>query len=185
MNSLIKNKRKKYISRQEFFSIIDEITSNKTVRQMKLYTQHGNTSCYTHCLSVAYYSYFIAKKFGLDYRSTARAAMLHDLFLYDWHNEHSDPEFTSPHAFSHPKIALRNALQLFELNRIEQDIIKKHMWPVTISLPKYKETYIVTLMDKYSAIRETYIYFQSQLKRNKLYKYAYIFLGFLLFRIID
>ena len=30
------------------------------------------------------------------------------------------------------------------------------MWPVTISLPKYKESYILTLVDKYCALNESY-----------------------------
>ena len=58
------------------------------------------------------------------------------------------------------------------------------MWPVTICPPKYKESYIVTLMDKYSALRETYLYLQSKLKKNRVYKYAYIFLSLIIFRIV-
>ena len=68
----------------EFFTIIQDIISNETVQKMREYKQHCDTSCYDHCLHVAYYSYYWAKKMGLDYRSTARAAMLHDLFLYNW-----------------------------------------------------------------------------------------------------
>lgn len=168
----------------EFFNIIDDIISNETVQKMKNYRQHCNTSCYEHCIKVAYYSYWIARKFGLDYISTARAAMLHDLFLYDWRKEHRDVELDGLHAFVHPKIALKNASEIFDLNEKEQDIIVKHMWPVTVSFPKYKETYIVTFMDKYSALKESYSYFQSQLKRNKIYKYTYVFLSLILFRIV-
>lgn len=167
-----------------FFKIIQDITSNETVKQMKNFRQHCDTSCYDHCLHVAYYSYWIAKKFGLDYISTARAAMLHDLFLYDWRKRYRDVELPGLHAFVHPKIALRNALEIFDLNVKEQDIIEKHMWPLTITLPKYKESYIVTFMDKYSAIRESYLAFQYQLKRNRFYKYAYVFLSLIVFRII-
>lgn len=167
-----------------FFQIIQDITSNETVKQMKNFRQHCDTSCYDHCLHVAYYSYWIAKKLGLDYISTARAAMLHDLFLYDWRKRYRDVELPGLHAFVHPKIALRNALEIFDLNVKEQDIIEKHMWPLTITLPKYKESYIVTFMDKYSAIRESYLAFQYQLKRNRFYKYAYVFLSLIVFRII-
>ncbi len=168
----------------EFFNIINDIISNETVKKMKNYRQHCNTSCYTHCLHVAYYSYIIAKKLNLDYRSTARAAMLHDLFLYDWRKKYRDVELPGLHAFVHPKIALKNSLEIFSLNKKEIDIILKHMWPVTICPPKYKESYIVTLMDKYSALRETYLYLQSKLKKNRVYKYAYIFLSLIIFRIV-
>ena len=111
----------------EFFNIINDIISNETVKKMKNYRQHCNTSCYTHCLHVAYYSYIIAKKLNLDYRSTARAAMLHDLFLYDWRKKYRDVELPGLHAFVHPKIALKNSLEIFSLNKKEIDIILKHM----------------------------------------------------------
>lgn len=192
MNLLATRKRKNNLvttivnqnEKEEFLCIIDDIITNETVKQMKNFRQHCDTSCYEHCLHVAYYSYFLCKKLGLDYISTARAAMLHDLFLYDWRKKYRDIELPGLHAFVHPKIALKNASLIFDLNEKEQDIIVKHMWPVTITLPKYKESYIVTLMDKYSALRETYIYTQSKLKKNRIYKYAYIFLSLILFRIV-
>ena len=69
--------------------------------------------------------------------------MLHDLFLYDWRHSKKKLNLEGLHAFVHPKIALRNASELFLLNDKEKDIILKHMWPVTFfSLPKYRESYI-------------------------------------------
>ena len=173
-----------FYDKVEFFKIINNIISNETVKNMKNYRQHCDTSCYEHCIRVAYYSYWIAKKLGLDYISTARAAMLHDLFLYDWRKSHREVKLDGLHAFVHPKIALKNATKIFDLNEKEQDIISKHMWPITITFPKYIESYIVTLTDKYSAVKESYTYFQSQLKKNKIYKYAYVFLSLIIFRIV-
>ena len=49
---------------------------------------------------------------------------------------------------------MANAQKLFILNEIEKDIILKHMWPVTFSAPKYLESYIITFVDKYCAIKE-------------------------------
>ena len=109
--------------------------------------------------------------------------MLHDLFLYDWRKKYAKSKTHELHAFVHPKIALKNALMLFNLNEIEQEIILKHMWPVTISFPKYKETYVVTFMDKYSAIKETYMYIKSKLERNTFYRYAYIFFSLVVIKI--
>lgn len=174
----------KDVNKFEFCSIIHDITTNDTVQKMKQYRQHCDTSCYEHCLHVAYYTYVLCKKLNLDYISASRAAMLHDLFLYDWRKEYRDVELPGLHAFVHPKIALKNAQKIFSLNKKEQDIIVKHMWPLTFVLPKYKESYIVTLMDKYSAFYESYGYFQSQLKKKRIYKYAYVFLSLILFRII-
>ena len=65
----------------EFNDIIKDIISNDTVLQMKNYIQHFDTNCFQHCKNVAYYSYLMCKKLGLDYRSAARAGMFHDLFL--------------------------------------------------------------------------------------------------------
>lgn len=135
----------------EFLSIIDEFTSNDTVLKMKEFKQHRNTSCYEHCYNVSFVCYKIAKIFNLDYISITRAAMLHDLFLYDWHIKNGRKGF---HAFTHGKCACNNALKEFNLSKKEQDIIIKHMWPVTLIPPKSIEGFILTIVDKYCAGRE-------------------------------
>ena len=168
----------------EFFNIIRDIISNDTVKQMKNYRQHCNTSCYKHCMQVAYFTYIACKKLKLDYISATRAAMLHDLFLYDWRKKYRDIDISGLHAFIHPQIALKNANKLFELNDIERDIILNHMWPLTIRFPKYKETYIVTIMDKYSACLESYYYIKHKLMQKNIYRYTYIFLSMVFFRSI-
>lgn len=147
---------------EEFLNIIDDLLKNEKVEQMKKYRQHCDVSTYEHCLNVAYLNYMICKKLKLDYVSAARAGMLHDLFLYDWREKRPKYKFTDKHAFKHPKIALKNAKKVTNLNQKEEDIIVKHMWPVTIKLPKYKESYIITLTDKYSATMETVDYIRRK-----------------------
>ncbi len=44
---------------------------------------------------------------------------------------------------------------------MEKDIIKKHMWPMTAVPPKYKESFIVTCVDKYCATIEFFKYLRS------------------------
>lgn len=143
----------------DFYHIIEDIINNNTVRQMIQYRQHYDTSTFEHCLHVSYISYRFCKKHHLDYVSMARAAMLHDLFLYDWRKKQRDVEIDGLHAFAHPKIALQNASQIFKLNDKEKDIIVKHMWPVTLPLPRYKESFIITFADKYSALKESFDYY--------------------------
>ena len=92
--------------------------------------------------------------------------MLHDFYYYDWRDKHVEGQKRF-HAFRHPRIALNNAKDLFELNEVEQDIIIKHMWPLTIMLPTYKESYIVTLVDKYCA---TYELFKTIKRKFKICK---------------
>ena len=169
----------------EFMNIIQDLIQNPTVKQMRNFSQHANTSCYQHCMQVAYYTYLACKHFHLDYVSATRGAMLHDLFLYDWHTQaRPDKKWSHQHAFLHPKIALQNAKKLFDLNAIEQDVIVNHMWPVTIQIPHFKETLIVTLADKYSACYETFSHIINYLHTKKIYKYAYVFLSLIIFRIV-
>ena len=172
-------------SYEEFFCIIQDLIKNETVQKMRSFKQHSNTSCYKHCLQVAFYTYIICKKLHLDYISATRGAMLHDLFLYDWHTHILEAKkFTDMHAFSHPKTALKNATAIFNLNEIEQDVILNHMWPITIKIPHFKETLVVTFADKFSAMKETFSYLTDLLHTKKAYKYAYVFLSLIVFRII-
>ena len=57
-------------------------------------------------------------------------------------------------AYKHPEKAVSNALSEFNVNEKEQDIIKCHMFPLNINIPKYKESWIVSLYDKKAAIIE-------------------------------
>ncbi len=148
--------------KKEFLSIIADLLENDLVNQMRQYRQHYDVSTYEHCMNVSYISFKICKKLKLDYVSMARAAMLHDLFLYDWRDKKKHTKFTDLHAFSHPKIALKNAKKVTKLNEKEIDIIEKHMWPVTIRLPKYKESYVIVFADKYSAILEGIQYYKKK-----------------------
>ena len=171
----------KIYSDYEFIEIIDDLLKNQTVQKMKNFRQHYETSCFDHCLIASYYCYLYGKKFNLDYVSCARAAMLHDLFLYDWRKKQDDRK--GLHAFTHPKTAYKNASKLFALNEKEKDIILKHMWPVTIALPKYKESYLLTLIDKYCALNESYQEIYNRFCQKKLFRYAYVFLCVLFIRL--
>lgn len=149
----------------EFREIVYDIITNSNVKALSEHIQHMNTSRFEHCQMVAYYTYLLCKKLGLDYVSAARGAMLHDFYFYDWRNKHVEGQ-KKFHAMRHPRIALTNALDLFELNDLEKDIIKKHMWPVTIIPPGYIETLIVTFVDKYCATVEFFKYFK--IKKNSM-----------------
>jgi len=138
----------------EYYETVSDILRHEEFRKLKDYFHH-NSSIYRHVHDVAYLSYRISKFLGLDYRSTARGALLHDFFLYDWRN-HDAPDLPREkfHGLEHPKIAVANARKYFSLNDIEEDIIRKHMWPLTLVPPKYKESYIVSFADKYLSSKE-------------------------------
>lgn len=165
---------------KQFILCIKDIKNNEDVLKMKNYLQHYNTSCYEHSYKVAFLSFLICKKFNLDYVAAARAGFLHDLFLYDWHVKSKDNKRF--HGFRHPYIALRNSLELYNLSKKEQDIIKKHMWPLTIIPPRYLESYIVSFVDKYCAIYESFTYYRESKVFQRFYRYAYLFFGLLIFK---
>ena len=133
---------------------------------MNEFIQHGNTSCLKHSLAVSYISYRVAKKLNLDYKAVARAGLLHDFFLYDWHLAPKQRKLLAKHGFTHPQRALENALKYFELTSKEKDIILKHMWPLTLrTIPRYKESFLVCFIDKYISSTET-IKYHLMLKKS-------------------
>lgn len=145
----------KILGDKEYIEIVLDLLQNDKVNQMKKYRQHHNVSCFEHCIYVSYNTYLICKKHNLDYKAAARAGLLHDLFLYDWRKREDGRK--GLHAFTHPKEALRQAESITTLSKKEVDIIKKHMWPVTLAFPKYIESFLITYVDKYFAVAEAFI----------------------------
>lgn len=141
---------------REYLSHIQDLMDHDKVRSMSRYTQHGDTSCLEHSLQVSFTSFRMARRLGLDAAAAARGGLLHDFFLYDWHEKKKDSGRQGLHAFTHPKAALANARAHFPLGKKEEDIIVKHMWPVTLALPRYRESYLVILADKWCAMTEVF-----------------------------
>lgn len=135
----------------DFENCISDLLQSNIVCSMEQFKHHCSISCLEHSIHVSYISYKICKFLKLDCNSAARGGLLHDMFLYDWRITKLN---RGKHAFVHPYIAFENANVIFCLNKKEKDIIKKHMWPLTIILPKYKESFIVSLVDKYCAFIE-------------------------------
>lgn len=135
----------------EYVAIVSDLLAKPAVQKLRQYTQHHHSNRLQHSISVSYDSYRIAKRMHLDYRSTARAGLLHDLFYYDWRTTKFD---LGTHAFIHPRVALRNAEKITKLNKKERDIILKHMFGATLAVPRYPESLIVSLVDDYEAEHE-------------------------------
>lgn len=132
-----------------------DIINSPGMQSEKEFMQHGRISCYTHSLSVANMSIRIARSLRVhtDVKSMIRGALLHDYFLYDWHEPDAGHKL---HGFTHARKALVNAERDFNLTDIERDIIVKHMFPMNICLPLHRESCIVTLADKLCALREVF-----------------------------
>ena len=141
---------KKYEQDQEFMKYVGHLIDHPRFQRLDGIIQHQHSTRMEHSINVAYTSFRIARKLGWDSKSTARGGLLHDFFYYDWRVT----KFNKGHAWVHPRIAVRNARKLIDLNKKEEDIILKHMWGATIAPSRYKEGYIVTMVDKYWAVRE-------------------------------
>ena len=125
---------------------LHNLSQKSHLRRMEKFTQHGDTSCLLHTIAVAYYSIKIAEFFGIKYkkRDLIRGALLHDYFLYDWHDGEKERRI---HGFTHPMTALRNADRDFDLT---------DMFPLTVIPPTCREGWIVCLADKYCSLYETF-----------------------------
>lgn len=152
--------RKKWNRHKEIWLILKEhgedILRSPNFLDTRGHIQHGNMTVNDHCKNVAMYSVALADKLRVNCnkRDLVRGALLHDYFLYDWHNnDHEDAE--KLHGFHHPTVALRNALRDYRLTARQRDIIRKHMWPLTPVPPTCKEAWLVTMADKYCSLMET------------------------------
>ena len=143
----------------------DIICSLKYAR-LKEFIQHGNVTVFEHSVHVALCAIKLNRVLGVNAkeRELIRGALLHDYFLYDWHIADA-PGNIHPklHGFYHPGIALKNATRDFVLTEREKDIIRKHMWPLTVNPPRCREAWIVCLADKYASTLET-----LKLKKGKI-----------------
>ena len=137
-----------------FYDTLEELCRQSRLLESHRYMQHGDTSVFRHSVSVAYFSYYLALKMNapVDIHSLVRGALLHDYFLYDWHQK--DPSHRL-HGFRHPKTALGNAQRDYYLNWKEKNIIARHMFPLIPVPPQCREAWIVCLADKWCALGET------------------------------
>lgn len=153
-----------YENDSEFMAHVGHLIAHRRFQKLDAITHHHYSTRMKHSINVAYTSYKIAKRLGWDDKSTARGALLHDLFYYDWR----ETKFKRSHSWTHPRIAVRNAKKLTTLNHKEEDIILKHMWGMTLAPPRYKESYLVTFVDKYWALREVTLPLQHYVKKRPL-----------------
>ena len=133
----------------EYRKLVKHILNNEEFMKLKNCEHHGITR-FDHSLKVSYQAYKYAKRQNLDYKSVAIGGLLHDFF--DTENISLKEKFVS--TFNHPLKAEINALEKFNVNTKEADIIRSHMFPLNLVVPKYKESWIVSLYDKKVALSE-------------------------------
>ena len=147
---------------KEFYEIVKDILNTKEFKRLKMESHHG-TSRYIHSLRVAMRMYEVTKKRHLNYVEATRAALLHDFF--------STRELNTKllaQSYEHPKLAFNNASKYFYLNKKQENIILCHMFPLAKTMPKSKEAWFITLVDKKIAIHEykNYKYSVTNIKKK-------------------
>ncbi|MEA2101235.1 MAG: phosphohydrolase [Thermodesulfobacteriota bacterium] len=128
----------------EFMTAAKPLLEHPMVSRLSSCEHHRGKTRLEHVTQVAYISFVLGKYFSLDNKAIVRGALLHDLFYYDWLRE--GPRL---HGFRHHNIALKNAQKITHLSKKETDIIKRHMWPLTVIPPRYMESLIVCLVDTF------------------------------------
>lgn len=121
---------------------------------MKHHRHHVKSNTFDHSIKVAYLCYRHHKRFHskMNLEELIRGALLHDYYLYDWHEKDPSHRF---HGFTHPKRALTNALRQYpNLTKTERDMIRHHMFPLTPIPPKTKGGWLICFYDKIAAISD-------------------------------
>ena len=158
----------------EYMNIVFDILNNDKFVQIKECKHHGMTRL-EHSLRVSYYSYIVAKKLKLNYTATARGGLLHDFFL----KEDLTKKEQKISAIVHPYIALQNSCETFAISDLEKDIIINHMFPtLPHKVPKYLESWLVSLIDKLVAAYEFYFSYG----KSYIYKLSNLYIILLLLR---
>jgi len=142
---------KKEIDMTYFYTVFSEIYNSK-YEKLNQFTQHKNSTSYTHSFYVAMqaYKYARRKNINCNLRSLIRGSLLHDYYIFN-----SDNSKNKGHLRNHPKKALISAKKDYELNSLEEEMILHHMWPYTFfKFPKHKETWILIKYDKIVSLKE-------------------------------
>lgn len=162
----------KYNKDQEYLFIINNIMENEEFKKIEN-IKHHNTTRLDHSIKVSYYSYKIAKSLRLDYKEVARGGLLHDFYTDEISECSKIKDKIKLFSTQHPKDAVSNATNHFNLSEKEINIIESHMFPMDYRIPKYAESWVVSLVDKVLSFGEFYKKFS--------YKFSYVSNLYLLF----
>ena len=110
----------------EFNQIVADILTHPEFLKLQHELHHG-ISRFEHCMRVAKTAYKMSKKLGMDYERVTRAALLHDFYTDEDTKKYNAKETLK----AHPEIALENAKTYFDLDKVQENIIETHMFPIT------------------------------------------------------
>ncbi len=156
---------------EQWYEIVEEILLNDEFQKRKIFPHHHKLSVWDHSILVSFRSFLMARIFNADIRVCAIAGLLHDFYPWSWiyteelellddgkylvevRTKHS---LFKMHGFTHAKAAAENYVKYFpELENPKiTNAIKRHMFPLNIIPPRYKEGFIVTTIDKINSVHE-------------------------------
>lgn len=154
-----------------WLTIVENVLLNGEFQKRKLFLHHHNMSVWDHSILVSFNSYLVGRYFHADLKVCAIAGLLHDFYSQAWL---STPELENlengkytislkekkplfkMHGFVHARDAAENYVKYFpELeNKKITNSIKRHMFPLNIIPPRYKEGFIITMIDKWNSVHE-------------------------------
>ena len=141
----------KHLYDLKYIKIVGDILYLPEYQNMKEYDHHGG-SCLEHSVRVSYISYKIGKALNFDYTALARAGLLHDFILFDKKELKMNPKLYLYLLNNHPDFALKYSKDYFKVNKKEENIITSHMFPLGNTFPVYKESWLLTIVDKLVAV---------------------------------
>jgi len=145
----------------DFLLAVEDVAAHPMVRGMAS-IRHHDDSLLKHSLTVSLAAFYIARAFNADEVATARGALLHDFFLYDWRDGTK-----RRHATRHARTALKNAKAYFSLDPVEEDIIVTHMWPIGGPFYSFHESFLVSSVDKIVSAKEAVLMLRQAHPRAK------------------
>jgi len=135
----------------------DILTSEKYQPQ-HTFIQHGTITTALHSVAVTYKALELAEKSRkkgkkVNTRILVRAGLLHDYYLYDWHDNKNEHPL---HGYTHAKVSMYNAGRDFGIGPATATAIYSHMFPLNLfRVPRTREAWLLCIADKICASYET------------------------------
>ena len=157
---------------KEFWRAVRDVVRSEEYRKMRSYRHHIKGSVYDHSIKTAWLCWQHHRRFGtkIDLDSFVRGALLHDYYLYDWH-DFPHRRHRLSHGFTHPARALQNASEKYpDLTPMERDMILRHMFPLTPIPPRTKAGWLLCFYDKIAAVSDYFgeNHWKTPPKRKKI-----------------
>lgn len=164
------NKIKNHRYYNEWYEIVKDILNNSEFQNRQYFPHHHYYSVWDHSITVSFRSFVIAKRLKVNARNCAIAGLLHDFYeesyIYSMELEVLDAKYVlntnqpkklfKKHGFTHAKQAVENYTKYFPdlVNKQITNAIKRHMFPLNIVPPRFKEGWIITIIDKRNSLGE-------------------------------